>query len=1255
MRLPRLAVVVACVAASPLAIAAHAASPRALFVHVASPGAPPETTWVEASGNGVRVLGDGSGTRVAPPVADAGTRWIVRLSEPASAAPFVERVAARHALADRFVSELSRRQPGRFGASGAGGIRVLREFDRLIAGVALEAPAASLPELRATPGVVRVDPDQPVHPFLDRSVPQVGGDKVRNLLHGTGRGVRVGIVDTGIDYHHAAFGGAFGPGTRVAGGDDLVNHDGDPMDDNGHGTHVAGIVAGNGGGVVGMAVEATLYAYKVLNQYGGGFTSDVIAGLERCADPDQDPATDDRLDVVNLSLGAYGGDPDDEVSSAVDSLAALGTTVVVAAGNDGAPFTIGDPAIARGAIAVGATMRADTTAPFSSRGPGPDMAPKPDLVAPGDGIVSAAMGGGKIAMSGTSMAAPHVAGAAALLIQLHRDWTGDEVRAALVGAAHNLGRTILDQGAGRLDAYAAATATLFAIPSRIAFGRIHPGGPDTTLTRTLEIRSHATTNTAVTLEVEHEYRSPGVDVTVEPAAFTLAPDGDTSVVVRATVSAARAVNLRPPFIVDGLIEVRGGSEVRHVPYSIHDCDQMHVAVNGNDAIGVVHDDRRPWPSKGILASTWLLPAGDYDVMAFGSGIDRPVSFGRGLHLDGDRDVDVGTLASDRTLSWSITDEAHQPLVRAKMDLVLRHIPSGASLGYVGFTMVPQTRLPEAGPDYTLEWAAYQDDGDVRHDIPGAIAGPFTDAIVANDPSRLRRYVEHFEVTPGDSVLPVEYRLHPDGAGGEWGIALLDPFATPTGASYDVVQMRSATPYPGHYRIGRWDWQFGASAMRGGPGEAVIGFGPPLALDHGDTVGVHRTHLSGPPLLALTGSRFAFGSGPLVFNGYIDAEADGFVLANGEGFSSRLFADMLGTKRAGPSASFEVLVDGHLVLADSLAGEGAVENVGLYQRTLTLPRGLRGTMVVHSPEASVLGIPSHTTVRAAFSLGLSPTITPSVESFAVVADGSVVEEVRFGQVHDPHVEFSTEWLRAPTPVDAALYYQEQGSLRWSPLTVIATDSKQSSFRAALPPVEGPVSLRLEVGTAKWGTLQMDVEPAFVGKRSPAADASVMEASATAASVQVSWRVPAIDGSLVVQRTEAGVDWADLGDVTPVNGIARFEDPAIVPGARYGYRLAGSTAAAWVQVPAGAPRLSLAIAPNPARGDLLLALGVDRTAPITITLLDVQGRAVRRRVLDGLAPGVHVVNLTPSEHVRPGLYFVRLERGSDEITRRVTLLQ
>jgi hypothetical protein len=372
--------------------------------------------------------------------------------------------------------------------------------------------------------------------------------------------------------------------------------------------------------------------------------------------------------VVNMSLGASGGDPDDALSSAVDALDALGTTVVVAAGNAGAPFTISDPAIARGALAVGATMRADTTAPFSSRGPGPDLSPKPDLLAPGDAIVSAAMGGGRVALSGTSMAAPHVAGAAALLRELHPSWTHDEIRAALVGTSVNLGRAVFEQGAGRLDAYAAATATLLALPTRLAFGRVLPGGGDTTLTRTLELHSHATTPTAVTLSVSTERPAAGVDITVEPAALTLPPGGDTAVTVRATLRADRAENRTPPFVVEGLIEIRAGAEVRHVPYALHDCFQLRASLNGGGtAIGVVHDARRVWPSKGPLEPTWLLPPGDYDAMAFGSGVDRPLLLAPGLHLASDQDVNLAPDPASRTLTWSITDVAHRPLARAKMD------------------------------------------------------------------------------------------------------------------------------------------------------------------------------------------------------------------------------------------------------------------------------------------------------------------------------------------------------------------------------------------------------------------------------------------------------------------------------------------------------------------------------------------------------------------------------------------------------------
>src|SRR5262249_39077089 len=144
-------------------------------------------------------------TAVQGPGAGATGRYIVRLSEAALPAERSARAAARRALDERFVGELSQHAPGRFGASGTAGVRVVETYDRLLAGAAVEAPPDWLARLRAMPGVAAVEPDRIVHATLDQSVHQVRGDLVRTNLHGTGRGVRVGIVDTGIDYHHAAF------------------------------------------------------------------------------------------------------------------------------------------------------------------------------------------------------------------------------------------------------------------------------------------------------------------------------------------------------------------------------------------------------------------------------------------------------------------------------------------------------------------------------------------------------------------------------------------------------------------------------------------------------------------------------------------------------------------------------------------------------------------------------------------------------------------------------------------------------------------------------------------------------------------------------------------------------------------------------------------------------------------------------------------------------------------------------------------
>ncbi|MEU7611686.1 S8 family peptidase [Micromonospora sp. NPDC049204] len=305
--------------------------------------------------------------------------------------------------------------------------------------------------------------------WLDRKVRATaltGGGQQRDLDHNlgqisapeawksgyTGVGVRVAVLDTGADFTHPDLVG------RVTDRSDFTAEGGDAVDHNGHGTHVASTIAGTGaaahGQRRGVAPDAKLVIGKVLDDHGSGADSGIIAGMEWAAA---------RADVINMSLG--GTDPDDgndPLSLAVDGLSKqTGALFVIAAGNSGG--AISSPGSAASALTVGAVDRNDELADFSSRGPlVTSNVAKPELVAPGVDIVAARAAGTNLqdpidkhyeAISGTSMASPHVAGAAALLAQRHPDWTGAQLKAALVGAADPLtGIDAYAVGAGRLNA-----------------------------------------------------------------------------------------------------------------------------------------------------------------------------------------------------------------------------------------------------------------------------------------------------------------------------------------------------------------------------------------------------------------------------------------------------------------------------------------------------------------------------------------------------------------------------------------------------------------------------------------------------------------------------------------------------------------------------------------------------------------------------------------------------------------------------------
>lgn len=275
------------------------------------------------------------------------------------------------------------------------GGRVTNQFAASFSGVSVIVDAAKLPQISALPGVKAVHRTKLFSPDLDNSVRFIFGGKTNAELGVDGTGTTVAIIDTGIDYTHAALGGSgnpadyagndptiIEPGTfptaKVIGGIDLVGEfydpecaspgvppacsnipvrDPDPLDIVGHGTHVAGIAAGMAAGSVpqGVAPGAKLLAVKV---FGRGSTSDanIVAAIEFAMDPNQDGDTSDHVDVINMSLGSPFGSDLEPTAIAVNAAAALGVVVVASAGNSGdIPFITGSPASASGAISVAAS------------------------------------------------------------------------------------------------------------------------------------------------------------------------------------------------------------------------------------------------------------------------------------------------------------------------------------------------------------------------------------------------------------------------------------------------------------------------------------------------------------------------------------------------------------------------------------------------------------------------------------------------------------------------------------------------------------------------------------------------------------------------------------------------------------------------------------------------------------------------------------------------------------------------------------
>jgi subtilisin family serine protease len=466
-------------------------------------------------------------------------------------------------------------------------------FGRLLTALAAPrhsmTPAAVGAELG---GVSRIWLDAPVAAAsLDTNLTQISAPVAWDSGL-SGSGVKVAVLDTGADTGHPDLAGQIST---------TANFTTDPnnTDDNGHGTHVASLLAGTGaaadGARRGVAYGAKLIAGKVLDGDGRGQTSWVLAGMQW--------AVAQGADIVSMSLGGHATSPsiDDPLVQALDSLTeSSGTLFVVAAGNTGSSkYTVSSPSDAPSALSVAAVDDTDKTAQFSSRGPTPgDYRLKPDIAAPGVNIVGARAGARAGDMyttySGTSQATPQVAGAAALLMQEHPDWSWDRVKTDLIDTADlAFGQNVYDQGGGRLDLARATTETLAAAKPSVDFGLV-PWNEMTVRSQQVTLTNDTDTPTTVDLSAATApvYDGNHTDDATEPVTLSV-----PQLTIPANGSASFTATLDPTIatigkLYTGAITVtRGGTAALHLPVAFQTETEHH-------AVTVTVTDRHGQPYAG---------------------------------------------------------------------------------------------------------------------------------------------------------------------------------------------------------------------------------------------------------------------------------------------------------------------------------------------------------------------------------------------------------------------------------------------------------------------------------------------------------------------------------------------------------------------------------------------------------------------------------------------------------------------------------
>jgi subtilisin family serine protease len=552
---------------------------------------------------------------------------------------------------------------------------------------------------------------------------QIGADVAheRGLL---GDGVKVAVIDSGIDAEHPDLAG------QVKAQRNFVASEEDDRDHVGHGTQVASVIAGTGaqsdGRYLGVAPRAHLIDAKACSSQGCA-ESAILESLEWAADQ--------GARIINLSFGAQDRQGEDLVETAVNKLSKdRGVLVVAAAGNEfGYGFPINSPASAESALAVGAITAFGLPSDFSQRGSLDDLAIKPELVAPGENITAArsrtSPGEGDFtSATGTSIAAPHVAGAAALLSQRHPEWKGDRLKAVLLGSAKMLdGRSTLEQGAGLVNIPAALELQLRAEPAAVSFGRPSwPHDDDSVVERKVTLHNDSDQAVSLDLTLEaHAADSGSVDAelfSLSDAKLEIAAHGEASVTLTANTRTGR------DGFYSGVLFAKGPSQSAsvHVPFVMeregesYDLNLRFVGRDGEPAdpaqvfAMVIDRSNVGLPNDVFLAddstTTLRLARGTYAIAANeheGEGLDSTQLIYPALTLERDTEVVLDFRRARRVEIGAPLPDAELAILSYNFDIA--NFGTGANVSGDGVLRVgrlgPDAELGDTGSSLAVTWLA----------------------------------------------------------------------------------------------------------------------------------------------------------------------------------------------------------------------------------------------------------------------------------------------------------------------------------------------------------------------------------------------------------------------------------------------------------------------------------------------------------------------------------------------------------------------